>query len=392
MTWPPAGATELAWLVSTPPNGRPALACFAKRTYTMSGDRLKLADEQVPLVVEPEIVVNEDAATSWLVDDTDLVAEKAATDVVVKGAAYAKKPVRELDVAVAVGNAARRLRVMGERTVDVRADGSVAFSDPEPFERVALGPENAYGGFDLHAQRSLERDAKGRPFRDLPEELQPKQATWLYQYPRNPVGRGFFLDVDRKRAAGASLPLVEDPADGLTPERFFVRSPRAWLDAPMPAHLGWVQHSWYPRVVRAIGIMLDHESPPERDREAMFADGDDLVPLRQSKTPMLHRRALQGASPGLATERLRGDELFILENLHKERNVLRVSLPAEAPAMRMRPPGLSSLRVRAVLQTVRLEPDRDRASLTWCGSIPLATKVTPSFLMSTELQVSWERM
>jgi hypothetical protein len=393
--WPPLGATQAVWCVSAPPIGKLYLGCFAKRSYRFGGGGLSLADDQAPLIVEPELMVDEPERYSWLADDSDLVAEKQATDVVVLGRAHARGRAKELAVAVAVGSAARRLRVLGERRVEVKPDGAITFSSTEGFESVALVPQNAYGGADLHAQYALETDTTGRRLLDLPPELRPTETVWLYEYPRNSVGAGFFIDTGpggRRRVHGARLPQIEDPSDTISPERLFLRSPLAWMDAPMPGSLGWVHHAWYPRLVRYIGHLLEHDPPERAVRESTFPDGHDLDDESPPDERRVHPRALQGAAPGLAVERLRGDELVLLENLHREHAELRFSLPAEAPSFRMRPAGLKVMTPRAALQTVRLEPELDRVTLTWCGSVPLLGKIDEEFVRNTELTVSWGKI
>ena len=392
--WPPRDAQQLVWCVSAPPDGRPLLAAVVKRSYVMGEQGLSLADEQVPLVVEPEVEVADEALPSWLRDDTDLLAPKPATDVVVLGAAHAPEPTEALDVSVAVGRSARRLRVQGPRHVEIGDHGRPVFSSPEPFASVELSPHNAYGGRDRFALWVREQDDQGRRLIDLPEQLRPQETVWLYEYPRNPVGKGFFIDVELgARLDGAPLPQIEDPGDLLTPERLLLPAPTAWIDAPIPGLLGWVHHSWFPRLVRYVGRMLDHD-PPERGlREASFADGDDLeLDLEPAAEPRVSPRALQGASAGLAVERLRGDELVVLEHLHPRRPHIELSLPAERPSFRLRPTNVASLSPPAILQTVRLEPDRERLSLTWVGAVPLLGKVDADFLMDTELEVSWHRL
>jgi hypothetical protein len=392
--WPPPDATELLWCVAAPPQGRLLLAGFAKRTYAIGDGKLSLADEQCPLVIEPEVGEEGDELPSWLEDDTDLLAPKAATDVIVAGAAYAPEPTKQLFVSVAVGRSVRRLQVHGERRVEIDSAGRLRFSSPEPFDSVPLCPQNAYGGRDLYGQWALEEDEQGRRLIDLPESLRPRETVWLYEYPRNPVGRGFFLDVDRQRVAGELLPQVEDPSDLLTPDRLFRAAPTAWIDAPIPGLLGWMHHSWYPRLVRYLGHMLDHDPPVGELREAGLADGDDLRldyghPVDGHEQDGVHPRALQGAAPGLAVERLRGDELVVLENLHPDRPRIELSLPAERPKFSIRPSDVEALTPEAVLQTVRLEPDRERLSLTWTGAVPLLGPVDDDFVMNTPLHVSW---
>jgi hypothetical protein len=398
---PDEPATEVVWLVESPDTGQFGLAAIVKRTYALRAGRLALADEQVSLVAEPEIEVDQDDVYRQLLDDSDLHAQKQATDVVVLGSAHARKRVKELHIAVAVDDFARRLRVMGERRAEIAADGSVRFSDPEPFESLELSYDHAYGGYDGHAHDVLDPPPKRPPNVDLPNHpfgpglktaVPEPRLRGCFAYPRNWAGAGYFIDVDRARAEGARLPRIEDPLDALTPDRFFVPSAAAWIDAPIPGSLGWVHHAWYPRCARLLGALYPRAVPSRPIREAALGDGDDLErePLRE--LGKLHPRAIQGAAPGLARKRLRGDESIVLENLHPEIAELRFQLPGEAPRLTLRPPDIKAFTPKPVLQTVRIEPDQGRVSLVWCAVVPVAREFDADFLDKTDLSVAWSSL
>lgn len=375
--------TEYLAALRDPATGAPGLACLAKRTYALQGDRLRLADAQLPLVLAPELAVDDRGRFHDLLDDTDVTPEKPATDVIVTGTVRAPGPVTELPFAVAVGKSARALRAVGERFVEVRADGSVRFTPPAPFEQVTLGRELAYGGYDAYAQREL------APFPREVERRLGGPVHGVFAYPRNAVGRAYFLDVDPDRADGARLPLLEDPADPLTPERLFVPGPEAWIDAPIPASLGWVPYSWYPRLSRYAGPTALAAARPARPlREAFFPDGSDLPGLAPLEPGRAHPRAVQGAAPGLACERLRGDELCILRGFSAAQPEQRFSLPGERPALSLAIPGLPDLTPAPVLNTVRIFADRGLVALTWGAVIPLhAFPADETFLASATLRV-----
>ena len=376
---------EQVWCVKIPPTGRLGLACVVKRTYSVGpGARLSVADQQAPVVIDPELTTDHEDGCQVLLDDTDALSRKEATDIVLRGRAYAPEPGLTHAVAgFAVGEVARQLRVTGEREVRVGRDGAVRFSDPRPFDAVHLDHHHAYGGLDMYARERMAPPSS---------PLYPVREVGVFAYPRNSVGLGYFVDLDRSRADGARLPLVEDPEDLLTPERFFVKTPAAWLDAPIPGCWGWVHYAWYPRIFRMMGPVLRH-TPPERPiREARWPDGDDLPHIQHPTPGATHARALQGASPGLAVRRLRGDEPVILRNLHRSREDVRFELPGEAPRVVVRVPDVKELSPQTVLQTLRLEPEHDRLSLTWCGVVPLLARVDQDFLDSVELQVSWVRV
>jgi hypothetical protein len=395
---PPAPVTQTVCVVQRPDSGELGLACIVKRTYALRPGRLALADEQIPLVLEPQIEIDDRGETRRLHDDSDLIAVKGATDVVVMGSAHAPHRVKELFIAVAIGDFARRLRVLGERRAEVRPDGTVRFGPTEPFERLPLHPEHAYGGYDQHAHDKLDpppprpapvelpRDPFGP---DLALAAPPDRYRGVYAYPRNTAGSGYFIDIDRARADGARLPRIEDPSDDLSPERFFVRAATAWIDAPIPGSLGWLYHAFYPRFVRCLGDLIARDPPARPIREIALGDGDDLAEARPLEIGKLHPRAIQGASPGLARGRLRGDEPVVLQHLHPRHPELHFALPGEAPRFVVRPPDIKSFSPKPVLQTVRIEPDRDLVSLVWCGVVRLFARPGEGFLERTELAVTW---
>ncbi|UQA54604.1 DUF2169 domain-containing protein [Polyangium aurulentum] len=361
------------------------LAAIVKRTYAIAAEpngKLRLADVQVPIRSAPDVA---DGGQGELLDDYDMAPPKIATDVVVMGHAHAPAGAREIPVSVAVGKMARRLSVIGARRTELRPDGSVRFTPPETFTRVPLSPRFAYGGYDAWAQERI------APVPRRVAESVPMPLTGLYAYARNEFGLGWFIDIDRHRADGVLLPQIEDPLDPLVPSRFFVPSAAKWIDAPIAASLGWIHWACYPRMYRLAGDLLHHAPPESPIRESTFPDGDDLLVPWMPEGGRIPPRSLNGASPGLACERLRGDELVILENLHPTVPKIQFYLPGETPVMTLRPPDLKAMSVTPVLQTVRIEPDEGRVSLTFCGTLPLLAPAMSSFIERVELAVSWKK-
>lgn len=378
---PAAAATQVVRCVKSV-DDKLWLACVVKRTYALAGGRLVLAPEQAPVLHEPDIELDEHERYHMLRDDTDVLAPKVATDVIVVGRAHAQGRAREVRVSVAVGKNVRTLRVVGERRAEVSIDGRVRFTSPEPFESVPLTWELAYGGYDAYAHDELDppRRRNGQRVEPSPRE------EGVFAYPRNKVGRAYFIDLDRDRADGALLPQVEDAGDLLTPERFFVPAPKAWMGAPMPGGLAWIAHSWYPRMMRCLGAFLEHDAPSRPIREMAFADGEDLKgPFR---TNVMLPRGLQGAAPGMACERLRGDELVILRGLSRGQEEMRFHLPGEVPKMSVWPPGApKAFTPEAVLQTVKIDAERGRVLMVWCGAVRLLAPIAEESLAEVKFQV-----
>jgi hypothetical protein len=362
-----------------------SVAAIVKRTYAIASEpngKLTLADVQVPIRRVPDVA---EGGSAELLDDYDMSPPKIATDVVVMGHAHAPAGAREIHVSVAVGKMARRLSVIGARQAELRPDGAVRFTPPETFTRVPLSPRFAYGGYDAWAQERIAPVPRG-----LAESVD-MPLMGLYAYARNEFGRGYFIDVDRHRADGVLLPQIEDPLDPLLPSRFFVPSADRWIDAPIAASLGWIHWACYPRMYRLGGTLIHHAPPEQPIRESTFPDGDDLLIPWTPQGGRIPPRSLNGASPGLACERLRGDELVILENLHPTLPKVQLYLPGETPVITLRPPDLKTLSVTPVLQTVRIEPDEGRVSLTYCGALPLLAPVMRDWIERVELGVSWKK-
>lgn len=345
--------------------GRHLLLGIVKRCYAIHGTRLRVADEQVPVRIVPD-AGGPLARMKKLVDDSDALPPKPATDVVVTGTVHAPAPTPRLRVGVAAGRSARQLELFGPRRIDVGADGVPHFTAPTPFEALELNADNAYGGCDTHA---LARRLGGKV---------PTQHG-IFAYPRNPAGMGYYIDIDRRRADGAPLPRIEDPGDRLTPERLFVPEPEMWIDQPVVGHIGWVAYNAFPRLGRIAGPLLRWQRARPLG-EAALGDGEGLVREDLPELGKAHPRALQGAAPGLARERLRGDELIVLERLFPESPRLELELPGEVPEVSIHVAGLQPLHHSPVLQTVRIDLDRRQISLTWCVAQRMATPAPDAFL------------
>lgn len=182
-----------------------------KATFRLAEAGLAIADQQRPLVLSDEYAG--DPARSSLLRAGEVHLAKPGTDVALIGEAFAPRGrlATSVDVSLSVGPVSKTVRVFGERTWVTGASDSI--SSPEPFARMPLVYERAFGGV-------LELDAAtGRMTID----------------PRNPAGVGF------ARTGGVvssrALPNLEDPAA-------LIAHP---ADRPSPAGLGFIAPFWEPR-------------------------------------------------------------------------------------------------------------------------------------------------
>ena len=189
---------------------------------------------------------------SMLLEDADPVLPKPATDIVVTGHAHAPagKPVRELTAALLVGPVRKTLVVGGDRTWEGRRP---SLSAPEPFVRMPLTYERAFGGVDQRRTPGRGRaQRRGRGFVTEPamrsgSSPPTSSAPDALHQPANPPPAGFGplapsgsprLELagthDGRGSPGAtrSLPATRSPA--LTAPRRRTSKPRGTSRAGSP--------------------------------------------------------------------------------------------------------------------------------------------------------------
>ncbi len=268
---------------------------------------LPIAAVQAPIVYGEEFYGEPDASSIRY--ESDYCPAKCGTDVVLIGHAYAAEGAASVDVTLAAGPLRKTVRVFGKRVWRRAADGWRA-SDPEPFARMPLVYERAFGGAD---------------------RSDPDPAKHAFEL-RNPVGVGFSSgDV----VEGAALPNLEDPAALITRPG----------DAPPPAGFGFIGRSWQPR----IGFIGTYDERWIAERCPLLPDDFD-------------RRFHNGAHPDLiAPEHFAGGEPVLLQGASPA-GELRFALPRRSPAVLVTTRG-ALVRHVPRLDTVVIEPDERRVSL-----------------------------
>jgi hypothetical protein len=311
-------AAERGWVRDR--TGAEVWLVAVKCTFDIKPDgSAEVSTDQPPVLRVPEY--HGDPGKSSVKYEADLVMTKTTTDILVVGHACAPKgrPVTQMSVGLRVGSLHKTLRVTGDRKW-----GSFGISSPEPFTKMPIVYERAFGGLDLKS---------AHPERD-----------WDW---RNPVGAGFA--VSRDHLDGAALPNIEYPGDTVS----------GWKDRPLPAGFGAIAAHWQPRV--ALAGTYDDEWMTKR-QPLLPSDFDDrflqCAPEDQ-QTPTFLRRGesvrLNGLTPSgelgfsLPDVFLGFDTRFYdgTRELHKERR----------------------------LHTVILEPDYPRVSLVWHTALQCHFKV-----------------
>jgi hypothetical protein len=311
-------AAERGWVRDR--SGAEVWLVAVKCTFDIGRDgSTRIATEQPPALRLPEYAG--EPGKSSLKYDADFVLTKATTDVTVLGHACAPggRPVTGMEAGFAVGPVQKVLRITGDR-VWTRA----GISAPEPFTKMPLVYERAFGGVDANSAH--------------PE----KDWDW-----RNPVGTGFA--VSRENVAGVALPNIEYPDDVV----------RSWKDRPRPAGFGPIPGHWQPRAAFA----GTYDDAWMKSRQPLLPDDFD-------------DRFFQSAPQDQQAKAfLRGGEPVVLVGLTPD-GELRFTLPKVFLGFETRFYDRSrQFHQDRRLHSVIVEPDFPRVSLVWHSALPCHPKV-----------------
>ncbi|HTU65332.1 MAG TPA: DUF2169 domain-containing protein [Steroidobacteraceae bacterium] len=279
--------------------------------------RIALAPAQLPVCTADEYY--EDPLNSSLKQVSDMHVGKPGTDVLLIGSAWGVKgaPTTQTDVSVSVAERRKTVRVVGDR---VWRDGSP--SAPAAFQSLPLVWERAFGGAHQAGERTIAEE-------------------------RNPIGCGFRGKRGAGELEGHPVPNLEDPAAPL----------RSLGDTPPPACFAPVSPAWLPR--RAFAGTYD---AAWQQRRAPYLP-DDFDP-----------RFLQCAAPELTFDRyLEGNEPVEIHGASST-GPIAFALPTARPIVEVRIAGAAQ-EPWANLETLLLEPDENRASLTWRAALPCDRQV-----------------
>jgi hypothetical protein len=372
--------------VTDHPDRGSQVGVIAKRTYLVRGGRCVVADQQAALVEVPQ--TTEDGAE--LLHDLDTVLNRRNTDVIVLGKARPLHKTRSFEARVRVGTLDRRLLAFGERRCWRDPAGHLRFSDPEPVEEVDLGWSSAYGGVDVSALK-----AHGDPVEAMMKDAgQPYEARFgLYAYPRNRVGKGYLIEATDEALAACALPNLERPSQRLKPERLVMGKPDRWPNGPVPAGLGWLPHSAFPRIAM-LGMPPSYDPvacPPESFAEVK-------VGLLKAKaitpgTPLQDRfdlGAAQESAVGMRLADIAPGTSIELQNCHPRYSVWAFDVPREVPAMALRLPGQKPVAPEPKIRTVLIEPELDRICLVWVAEHREPTPIGPGKRAHIKHGVKWD--
>jgi len=321
-------------LFLTDEEARPIFVPIQKATYTLGVDEgVQLAETPIPIL--PAGVPNGNPGKSSYRYEPESAFIKPATDVILIGHAHAGRVTTALlQVRFRVGGLEKTVQVIGDRYW-VKSLGGEYSSPPEPFEKIPLIYERAFGGWD---------------------RSHPDPNMHAFE-PRNPVGTGF-RSKHGKFEDGIRLPNIEDPKNLI----------RNYGDTPPPAGFGFTSPDWQPRA--SFAGTYDEQWTNER------------MPLLPKD---FDRRFFNAASPGLiAPGYLKGDEAVLVENA-SPRGTISFNLPGvPPPECRVQLVGNRDVRVETKLDTVIINTDEDLLILIWRGH--LAVRNGPHDVVSIQIQ------
>lgn len=314
--------TPLAFelLHATDEQGAPTIVPIVKATYEIRAGAVHLAENQRPVNLSGEPWGRAECP-SWKYEPEG-APSKPGTDVVLVGSACAPRAVtRDLEVSFRAGTMQQVVRVFGDRRWVKRLGGGIGMTDPEPFDRVPLVWERAFGGWD---------------------RTDPDPARHTFE-PRNPVGVGFHAGRG-SFVEGSSAPNLEDPS----------RLVSKFTDRPPPVGFGFVGPSWKPR--------------------SDFAGTYDGEWMR-SRMPLLptdfDRRFYNAAPvPLISATKLRGGESVAVSGATRDGNVSFRLPRVPPPRLTLTFAGRRSLSLEGALDTVIVNTDEALLFLLWRPELP----------------------
>ena len=305
------------WTLGFERDGRELLVVAVKATYAIPGDPALepiLAEEQVPLTEADEFTG--EPGLSAMLYETDYAHRKPMCDVLLNGSAHAPhgEPSKRVTVGLRVGSMQKSFDVIGHRIWD-KALLLIQPTDPQPFLRMPISYDRAYGGVDVD-----ERDPDRRR-----------------TYEHNPVGVGYYPLTEGQALIGKPLPNTAE--SGETAARTNGRY--------KPMALGPIGRNFKTRYPLA----GTYDKAWHENRAPFWPDDFDYA-------------YFQSAPAEQRIPHLRGGEEVVLQNLTPE-GTTRFRIPARTMEITFIPHRGRDERVNAACDTLVIEPDENRFTLTW---------------------------
>jgi hypothetical protein len=287
--------------------GIDSLFVIAKATFNIA-QPWTLADIQEPIYEADKYW--EDPADSSLLLTSDYHIGKAATDIIVIGNAISpdEKPSRALDVDVQVGHIKKIIRVYGDRWWDKHQ-----ISSAEYFTQMPMVYERAFGGAETINHQTLSAET------------------------RNPIGIGWRGERKKLAFDGNPIANIED-------RRFLINTPD---DVPPPAGVSPIAPHWSPRV----DYVGTYDELWQQTRAPYLPDDYNARFQNVAHPDLIYPGNLTGGEPVRITGmHPRGELAFLLPFVSIRCRIVLTGSQIELPF---------------ALETLLIEPNQLRLSLTW---------------------------
>jgi hypothetical protein len=308
------------------PSGRELLVVVVKGTFELpgEGEQVRLADEQVPLVMS-DVFFGEPGRSAPRYE-SDFPPRKPRCDVLLNGSAYSPggRPATRTRVGLRIAGRSKLFTVVGDRVWEAGASG-IGISAPVPFVQMPITYDRAFGGTDDKSDDASEHAA----------------------YMRNPSGQGFHKQLRREWVDGSPLPNTEEEGKPVT-----------WVDGDyQPMSFGPMGRHWEPRY-----------------RYAGTYDDEWLEEHFPFLPPDFDDRYYQAAPADQQIPYPRGGEEIVLVNLTAAGRTSFVLPAFEAPIHFFLKKG-DREDGTLVLDTIMIEPNVERFTLTWRTTRPLKRNI-----------------
>lgn len=293
------------------------LVVVLKATFDLSRlDPPVVSKEQEPIFPADKYFA--EPGKSSMLRESDLTPPRPNTGVTLNGHAVAPNDgATHVLVGVRVGAVEQTAVVFGPRHWESFAF-SARISKPEPFQKVPLIWENAFGGVDSSAPDSAHHESVAE----------------------NPVGRGFFAKKTKNKYVGQPLPQIEH-------QQHPIKSPK---DRPPPAGFTPIPPSWHPRSTFA----GTYDDEWKKTRNPFLPDDFD-------------ERFHQTAPPALISPiRLKGGEPCTVVGVSAT-GALKFSLPMLTPEFHLRW-RVGGMTLHPDLDMVHIDSDAMKLHLTFRAS------------------------
>lgn len=304
------------------PSGRESLVVIVKGTFRMPppdapAGHFSLQEEQLPLVMADTFTG--EPGLSSPVYEVDFAPRKQRCDILLVGSAHAPqgRPTTRIEAGLRVGHWSKSLSVVGPRHWECGPLGATA-SPPGVFVRQPLSYDVAFGGTDLRHEDPSEHAA----------------------FMPNPVGRGFHRHLRASWVDGMPLPSTEeightvsDPGGNYRPMAFG------------PVGRGWSTRSCFAGTYDDEWLEKDFPFLP-RDFDPQYFQA---APMDQQVPPEMFQQ---------------GPVEVVLGNLTPE-GITRFTIPHMVAPVHVFPKKGAREDHAAMLDTVLIEPDAQRFTLSW---------------------------